>query len=100
MDIESAKLLGAGIAVLGVIGSGIGGISAAIRLRNMGFNVNVFEKNKNPGGKLNTFKLGDYRFDAGPSLFTMPNLVDELFTMSGENPRNFFTESILEIMVF
>ena len=32
-----------------VIGSGIGGISAAIRLRNMGFNVNVFEKNKNPG---------------------------------------------------
>ena len=73
-----------------VIGSGIGGISAAIRLRNMGFNVNVFEKNKNPGGKLNTFKLGDYRFDAGPSLFTMPNLVDELFTMSGENPRNFF----------
>ena len=73
-----------------VIGSGIGGISAAIRLRNMGFNVNVFEKNKNPGGKLNTFKLGDYRFDAGPSLFTMPNLVDELFTMSGENPRYIF----------
>ena len=82
-----------------VIGSGIGGISAAIRLRNMGFNVNVFEKNKNPGGKLNTFKLGDYRFDAGPSLFTMPNLVDELFTMSGENPRNFLNVGQFKILL-
>ena len=73
-----------------IIGSGIGGISAAIRLRNRGFDVNVYEKNNNPGGKLNTFKVGDYRFDAGPSLFTMPSLVDDLFKISGENPRNYF----------
>ena len=50
----------------------------------------MFEKNEFPGGKLSTFKLGDFRFDAGPSLFTMPHLVDELFTICDENPRNFF----------
>ena len=73
-----------------IIGSGIGGICSAIRLKNQGFDVNVYEKNNYPGGKLSTFKLGDFRFDAGPSLFTMPHLVDELFTISNENPRNFF----------
>ena len=80
-----------------IIGSGIGGISAAIRLRNRGFDVNVYEKNNNPGGKLNTFKVGDYRFDAGPSLFTMPSLVDDLFKISGENPRNYFNYKKKEI---
>ena len=73
-----------------IIGSGIGGICSAIRLKKKGFDVDVFEKNEFPGGKLSTFKLGDFRFDAGPSLFTMPHLVDELFTICDENPRNFF----------
>ncbi len=73
-----------------IIGSGIGGICSAIRLKNQGFDVNVYEKNNYPGGKLSTFKLGDFRFDAGPSLFTMPHLVDELFAISNENPRKFF----------
>ena len=73
-----------------IIGSGIGGICSAIRLKNKGFDVDVFEKNEFPGGKLSTFKLGDFRFDAGPSLFTMPHLVDELFRICNENPRNFF----------
>ena len=73
-----------------IIGSGIGGICSAIRLKNQGFDVNVYEKNSYPGGKLSTFKLGDFRFDAGPSLFTMPHLVDELFAISNENPRKFF----------
>ena len=73
-----------------IIGSGIGGICSAIRLKKKGFDVDVFEKNEFPGGKLSTFKLGDFRFDAGPSLFTMPHLVDELFSICDENPRNFF----------
>ena len=73
-----------------IIGSGIGGLSAAIRLRNKGHDVNVFEKNNIPGGKLSTFKLGEFRFDAGPSLFTMPGLVDELFEICNENPRDYF----------
>ena len=73
-----------------VIGSGIAGIASAIRLQLKGYKVTVFEKNSYPGGKLSTFKLGNYRFDAGPSLFTMPNFVDELFELAGQNPRDYF----------
>ncbi len=73
-----------------IIGSGVSGICAAIRLRSKGFDVAVYEKNKMPGGKLNTFKLDGFRFDAGPSLFTMPQLVDELFELNNLNPRDYF----------
>ena len=73
-----------------IIGSGVSGICAAIRLRSKGFAVDVYEKNKTPGGKLNTFKLVKFRFDAGPSLFTMPQLVDELFELNKLNPRDYF----------
>ncbi len=75
---------------IGIIGSGISGLSASIRLSNMGHQVEVFEANDYPGGKLTSFKLGDYRFDAGPPLFTMPAYVDELFHICKENPRDFF----------
>lgn len=73
-----------------VIGSGIAGIAAAIRLAAKGYSVEVFEKNAGPGGKLSEFSLGAFRFDAGPSLFTMPHFVDELFHLFGENPRDYF----------
>ena len=74
-----------------VIGSGIGGIAAALRLSKKGYKVNVFEANDYPGGKLSAFSLGDYRFDAGPSLFTMPQYVTELFEIHGEKASDFFT---------
>lgn len=74
-----------------VIGAGIGGIAAALRLSKKGYHVNVFEANTYPGGKLSAFKLGKYRFDAGPSLFTMPHYVNELFALHGENPKDSFT---------
>jgi phytoene desaturase len=61
-----------------IIGSGVAGLAAAIRLSTLGYNVRVFEKNAYPGGKLSEFTKGGYRFDKGPSLFTMPHLVDEL----------------------
>ena len=51
---------------VGIIGSGVSGLSASIRLSNMGYEVNVFEANKYPGGKLTSFKLGNILFDAGP----------------------------------
>ncbi len=73
-----------------IIGAGIGGIATSIRLAQKGYHVEVFEANDYVGGKLSTFSLGDYRFDAGPSLFTMPQFVDELFTLCGENPTDFF----------
>ena len=83
---------------VGIIGSGVSGLSASIRLSNMGYEVHVFEANEYPGGKLSSFKLGDYRFDAGPPLFTMPEYVDELFHLSNENPRDFFNYKKKEII--
>ena len=47
-----------------------------------GYEVDVFEANPYPGGKLSEFRLGGYRFDAGPSLFTMPMYVDELYRLA------------------
>jgi len=58
-----------------VIGSGIAGLASSIRLAIKGYDVNVFEANSYPGGKLSAFELEGYRFDAGPSLFTMPHFV-------------------------
>jgi phytoene desaturase len=66
-------------------------------LAKKGYAVEVFEANDYVGGKLSTFTLGDYRFDAGPSLFTMPHYVDDLFTLCGENPTDFFQYVIKEV---
>ena len=79
-----------------VIGSGIAGIASSIRLSKLGYGVTVYEANNYPGGKLSSFQQGDYRFDAGPSLFTMPIFVDELFELCGENPRDHFNYSKLD----
>ncbi len=73
-----------------VIGAGVSGIAAAIRMRNKGYLVSVFEANAFPGGKLSTETNKGYRFDMGPSVFTMPQYVDELFELSGKNPRDHF----------
>ena len=59
-----------------VIGAGIAGIATSIRLAKKGYTVEVYESNRYPGGKLSAFSSEGYRFDAGPSLFTMPQYVD------------------------
>ncbi len=74
-----------------IIGAGIAGIATAIRLKIKGRDVVVFEANDYPGGKLSQFQQGEFRFDAGPSLFTMPEYVDELFQLAGKNPKDYFT---------
>ena len=75
---------------IGVIGAGIGGLAVAVRLAAKGHEVSVFEANPYPGGKLSEFEIDGYRFDAGPSLFTMPHYVDELFRIAGEDPGAHF----------
>lgn len=65
-------------------------MSSAIRLQNQGFQVSVFETNQYPGGKLTEFVKDGYRFDMGPSLFTMPQLVEELFSISNKNSADYF----------
>lgn len=81
-----------------VIGSGIGGIAASIRLARKGYSVMVFEASDYPGGKLSQFKLGDYRFDRGPSLFTLPQYVEELFALCEERMSDYFSYSELPIL--
>ena len=81
---------------IAIVGSGIGGIASAIRMAVQGHEIHVFEQNPYPGGKLSEVRLGNYRFDAGPSLFTMPELVDELFELAGENPAAYFQYQKLE----
>lgn len=73
-----------------IIGAGIAGIATSLRLRASGYEVQVFEANEYPGGKLHAFRLGGYRFDAGPSLFTLPELVTELFGLFGDEPADHF----------
>ncbi len=74
-----------------VIGAGIAGLAVAIHLQNSGFKVEVFESNDYPGGKLTDFSKKGYRFDMGPSLFTMPQLVEELFSISKKNTEDYFS---------
>lgn len=79
-----------------VIGSGIAGIAIAIRLAAKGFRVSILEAGPVPGGKLGQIKSGGYRFDAGPSLFTLPHLVDEMYRLCGEDPAEHFRYEKLE----
>lgn len=74
-----------------IIGSGVAGMAAACRLRAKGFTVTVLEANAYPGGKLTHFRKDGFRFDAGPSLFTMPQLLDDVFIQAGKNPRHYYT---------
>ena len=73
-----------------IIGAGLAGIATAIRLAVKGYKVEVFESNDYPGGKLAEIKQSGFRFDAGPSLFTMPQYVDELFELAGKDTLQFF----------
>lgn len=67
-----------------VIGAGVAGMATAIRLAKLGFQVDVYEANSYPGGKLTQIERNGYRFDAGPSLFTLPYLMDELAELAGD----------------
>ena len=75
---------------IAIIGSGVAGLASGVRLALKGYKVHIFEQNKYPGGKLSSFKLKGYRFDAGPSLFTMPHFISELFELAGENTSDHF----------
>lgn len=81
-----------------VIGAGIAGIAIALRLRKKGYEVLILEANDYPGGKLHALKKDGYRFDLGPSLFTMPHLVTELFELYNLEPETYFQYKQKEII--
>ena len=83
---------------IGIIGTGIAGLASAVRMASKGYEVDVFEANAYPGGKLSEIRLGEYRFDAGPSLFTMPQYVEELFEVAGAKAIDHFQYERLSVI--
>jgi len=80
-----------------IVGAGVAGLATAIRLAVQGFAVTVFEKNNYAGGKIASFNLSNYQFDEGPSLFTQPENIEELFTLAGKNIADYFSYVALPI---
>src|SRR6478735_1892222 len=66
-----------------VIGSGLGGLAAAIRLGARGYRVTVFEKLEQAGGRAGVFRQDGFTFDAGPTIITAPFILDELWALAG-----------------
>ena len=69
-----------------VIGSGIGGLAAAIRLSSMGLDVLVLERNDTPGGRAMVHRAEGFTFDMGPTVLTVPHFIEELFSLERGRP--------------
>lgn len=67
-----------------VVGTGFGGMAAALRLRSKGYRVKVFDRARRLGGRAQVFERGGFRHDAGPTVITAPFLFDELFELFGQ----------------
>ncbi len=72
-----------------VIGAGLGGLAAAIRLATAGASVIILERNATPGGKVNIHRAADYTFDTGASLLTMLHVVADLFESAGRRVEDY-----------
>ncbi len=72
-----------------VIGSGFGGIAAALRLKAKGHEVILVEKQKDLGGRARVFKKNGFTFDGGPTVITAPFLINELFELFNKNPKDY-----------
>jgi phytoene desaturase len=74
---------------IAVIGSGFGGLSAAIRLSAQGHDVTILEKLDKPGGRAYVFEQDGFTFDAGPTIITAPWLIHELFEIAGKRTEDY-----------
>ena len=72
-----------------VVGSGFGGLASALRLKSKGYDVSLFEKHADLGGRARVFKRGDFIFDAGPTVITAPHLLSELFELFGKDIKKY-----------
>src|SRR5919112_6380846 len=72
-----------------VIGSGFGGLSAAIRLQAQGHDVTLVEKRDKPGGRAYVYEQDGFTFDAGPTIITAPWLIDDLFALCGRRTEDY-----------
>ena len=72
-----------------VVGAGFGGLAMSLRLRRLGYDVSVLDNNPKAGGRAQVYELGDYKFDAGPTVITAPFLFDELFELFGKRRSDY-----------
>jgi phytoene desaturase len=79
---------GAGQAI--VIGAGLGGLAAAVRLRAAGWRVTVLEALDQPGGRARVLQRDGFTFDSGPTVITAPHHIAELFELPGRDPRDYY----------
>ncbi|MBT5585121.1 MAG: phytoene desaturase [Flavobacteriaceae bacterium] len=81
-----------------VVGAGIAGLACSLRLQKKGYGVTVVERNNYTGGKMHVLEGNGFRFDLGPSLFTMPGLVESLFELSDKPIEDYFTYKKKEVI--
>jgi phytoene desaturase len=74
-----------------IIGSGFGGLGAAIRLAVRGHDVEIFEKRDKPGGRAYVYEINGFKFDGGPTVITAPFLFEELFELAGKKMNDYLT---------
>lgn len=81
---ETRRVLPSGAGRAVVIGAGFGGLAAAIRLQARGYQTTLLETRDKPGGRAYVYEQSGFRFDAGPTIITLPFLIDELFALAGK----------------
>jgi phytoene desaturase len=81
---------------ISIIGAGTAGLASAIRLQSQGFDVTIFEKNANVGGRMYAFREKGFQFDAGPTIVMMPEIYKEIFEYSGANPDDYISMQLLD----
>ncbi|UTC61749.1 phytoene desaturase [Treponema sp. OMZ 787] len=81
-----------------VVGAGIAGLSAAIRLKHAGYEVEIFEQGAMPGGKMHRIEADGHSFDVGPTLVMMPSVYREIFELAGKNADDYIPMTKLDPM--
>ena len=79
-----------------IIGSGFSSLSASCYLAKAGFDVTIFEKNKNYGGRARQFKENGFTFDMGPSWYWMPDVFERFFNDFGKKSADFYEAKKLD----
>lgn len=75
---------------IAVIGSGFAGLTSAIELASLGYQVTIFEKNSTPGGRARKFETNGFTFDMGPSWYWMPDVFDKFFARHGKKVGDYY----------
>ena len=79
-----------------VIGAGVSGLASAIRLKTLGYDVEIYEKNNLVGGRMYQIEENGFKFDVGPTIVMMPELYKEVFKDSGVNPDDYLDMDLLD----